>query len=310
VNRRVTLLAALVVVGSTVVAAGREPDAVLNLWPAKAPGETKDLPPEADTTKADGKLIAGKPLIRLGNVSVPTIFVFRPTAEKQNGAALIICPGGGYNILALDLEGTEVAEWFAERGVTCFVLKYRVPRRPDMNPTNLAALQDGQRAVSLVRSRAREWGVDPARIGILGFSAGGNLAGMTAMHFSERRYPNVDGADTIPSRPDFAVLVYPAYFVKSSKEDKNAMYEIDDATVKVSKETPPMFFVHAGDDGVPATNCVLMYLQLKKAGVPSELHIYPTGGHGYGLRPTEQPVTHWPERCYDWLKAEGWLAKK
>lgn len=283
------------------VASAREPDARLPLWPGKPPGETAELPPEADQSKPGTGAVAGRPIIRLGNVSVPTLSVFLPAKEKQTGAAMIICPGGGYSILALDLEGTEVAEWFAEQGVTCFVLKYRVPKRPGQEPKQLAALQDGQRAVGLVRSRAAEWNVDPARIGILGFSAGGNLAGITAMHFTERRYPRVDAADDVASRPDFAVLVYPAYFVEG---------EALHPDVKVSKETPPMFLVHAGDDRISAENSVRLYLAIQKEGVRSELHVYPTGGHGYGLRPTEHAVTHWPERCHEWLIASGWLKQK
>lgn len=292
-----SLIVVFVVVASS---SAREPDAVLPLWPGKPPGETADLPPEADTTKEDGKLIAGKRLIRLGNVSQPTLSVFLPPADKRNGAAIVICPGGGYNILAFDLEGTEVAEWFNERGVTCFVLKYRVPRRPGQDPKQLAALQDGQRAMGLVRHRASEWNVDPARIGILGFSAGGNLAAMMSMHFDERRYGAVDAADAVSSRPDFSVLVYPAYLVEGDKLHPD---------VKITKQTPPTFLVHASDDGVTPVNSALYYVGLKQAGVPSELHIYSKGGHGYGLRRTELPVTAWPQRCHEWLTTSGWLKK-
>jgi acetyl esterase/lipase len=230
----------------------------------------------------------------------PKLIAYLPEKDKANGAAIVICPGGGYNILALDLEGTEVAEWFNERGVTCFVLKYRVPKRPGQEPKQLAALQDGQRAVGLVRSRASEWNVDPARIGILGFSAGGNLAAMTSMHYAERRYDAVDGSDAVSCRPDFAVLVYPAYLVDGDKLHPD---------VKIDKETPPTFLVHAGDDGVTPVNSALYYVGLKQAGVPSELHIFSKGGHGYGLRPTEMPVTSWPARCAAWLETEGWLKK-
>lgn len=282
------------------VAQKREADSVLPLWPGKPPGETVELPPEADTTKPDGKLIAGKPLIRLGNVSKPTLSVFLPPKEKQNGAAIVICPGGGYSILALDLEGTEVAEWFNEIGVTCFVLKYRVPKRPGQTPTALAALQDGQRAMSLIRNRASEWNIDPARIGILGFSAGGNLAGMTSMHSTERRYEKVDAADDVSSRPDFSVLVYPAYFF-----DAKTWQPSDD--VKITKETPPAILIHAHDDGVTPMSSIHYYSELKRAGVPAELHIYSAGGHGYGLRRTERPVTAWPKRVEEWLTAEGWM---
>lgn len=298
--RTLSTAAAVVLFFSTTCLAAREPDAVLPLWPGKPPGETTELPPEADTSKPGVGLIAGKPLIRLGNVSTPTLSVFLPPADKRNGAAIVICPGGGYSILAFDLEGTEIAEWFNNRGVTCFVLKYRVPKRPDQSPKSLAALQDGQRAMSVVRSRASEWNVDPARIGILGFSAGGNLAAMTSMHFDERRYPAVDAADEVSRRPDFSVLLYPAYLAENDKLHPD---------VKITKDTPPAFLVHAGDDRVSPINSALYYVGLKQAGVPAELHIYASGGHGYGLRPTEKPVTSWPERCADWMTSTGLMKK-
>jgi acetyl esterase/lipase len=279
-------------------AAAREPDAVVKLWPGKAPGETVELPAEADTTNEKGQLVAGKRVIRLGNVSEPTLSVYLPPKDKQNGAALVICPGGGYHILAMDLEGTEVAEYFNERGVTCFVLKYRVPRRKERSPTEAGALEDGQRAMSLVRSRASEWSVDPKRIGVLGFSAGGHLAAMTSTHFAERRYEKVDAADDVSSRPDFSVLVYPGYLAEGGKLR---------GEVKITKETPPAFLAHAGDDRVTVESSVLYYLELKRAGVPADLHVYAAGGHGYGLRRTEKPVTGWAERCVEWMTAEGWM---
>jgi len=292
------LLSVMSIVGAT--ASAREPDAELKLWPGKAPGETVELPAEADATKPDGQLIAGKRVIRLGNVSAPTLQVYLPPAEKRNGAAIVICPGGGYSILAMDLEGTEVAEWFSERGVTCFVLKYRVPRRNDRMPKEAGALEDGQRAMGIVRSRASEWSLDPKRIGVLGFSAGGHLAAMTSMHFDKRRYEKVDAADDVSSRPDFSVLIYPGYLSENGKVR-------DD--VKITKETPPTFLVHAGDDRVTAENSVLYYLELKRAGVPADLHVYAGGGHGYGLRATDKPVTAWPERCAEWMTASGWMGK-
>jgi acetyl esterase/lipase len=298
--RSLSVTSILFVLFLTLSASAREPDSVLPLWPGKPPGETKELPPEADTTKPDANLVGGKRLIRLGNVSTPTLSVFLPPADKRNGAAIVICPGGGYSILAFDLEGTEIAEWFNERGVTCFVLKYRVPRRPDQSPKSLAALQDGQRAMSLVRSRASEWNVDPARIGILGFSAGGNLAALTSMHYAERRYPEVDGADDDSCRPDFAVLVYPAYLAEGDKLHPD---------VKITSETPPTFLAHASDDKVSPLNSALYYVGLKQAGVVSELHIYASGGHGYGLRRTDNPVTTWHERCADWMTSTGLMKK-
>jgi acetyl esterase/lipase len=299
-KRLLPLLTLMLTLMPAAASLGREPDAELKLWPGKAPGETAELPAESDTTKPDGQLIAGKRVIRLGNVSTPTLAVYLPPAEKRNGAAIVICPGGGYHILAWDLEGTEVAEWFNERGVTCFVLKYRVPRRNDRSPKEAGALEDGQRAMGLVRSRASEWSLDPKRIGVLGFSAGGHLAAMTSMHFEKRLYEKVDAADDVSSRPDFSVLIYPGYLAEGGKVR-------DD--VKITKETPPTFLAHAGDDRVTAENSVLYFLELKKAGVPADLHVYASGGHGYGLRASEHPVTTWPERCIEWMTATGWMER-
>lgn len=296
--RALTCLATILVLSCCASAYSADPSVKLNLWPAKPPGETKELPPEADTTKDTDNLIAGKRLIRLGNVSTPTLEVYRPAPEKDTGASVIICPGGGHHILAYDLEGTEVAEWLNSIGVTGIVLKYRVPAR-DPEKRWLAAVQDAQRAVSTVRSKAEEWKLDPQRIGILGFSAGGETAGLAAI-FEDRQYDAEDEIDKASTRPDFAVLVYAAGFV-----------ERDNSTikpyVKVTSSTPPMFLVHAADDPVPVANSLFLANELKKNDVPVELHVYSTGGHGYGLRRTEQPVTEWPDRCHAWLRESGWL---
>lgn len=274
-----------------------------NLWPGTPPGDEQlKLPPEENTTKADGRLVGGKPVIRLGNVATPTLAVFPAPKDKATGTACIICPGGGFSILAYDLEGTEVATWLNSIGVTAFVLKYRVPAR-DKDKRWLAAVQDAQRAMSLVRSRAAEWAIDPKRIGICGFSAGGATAGLTAIFCDQRQYAPLDGADKTSSRPDFAMLIYAAYFV-----DRGSTVLRED--IKVTKELPPMFFAHAFDDGVPVFNPLLLAAEMKKVGVPAEVHVYPVGGHGYGLRRTEMPVTTWPDRAADWLRAGGWLKTK
>lgn len=273
---------------------------VLNVWPGKAPGEMKPLDPEKVLESKPGE----KQVKRITNVSVPTLTVFRPAKEKDTGAAVIICPGGGYNILAWDLEGEEVAAWLNSIGVTGIVLKYRVPRRSDQprdQPAPLA-LQDAQRAVSLVRSKASEWQIDPKRIGILGFSAGGNLSARTCIHFEKRSYEPVDEVDKVSARPDFAILIYPAYL--TNKEGTALVPEI-----QVTDRTPPMFFAHAGDDPVIAENSVQLYLALKRAKVPAELHLYAKGGHGFGLRPSAQPCSTWPARCEAWLHTQGWLKK-
>jgi len=277
---------------------------ILNVWPAAAPGETKALPPEADTTKADGQKVGGRRLIRLGNVSTPQLAVYRPSQDKDTGASVIICPGGGFNILAYDLEGTEVAAWLNSIGVTGIVLKYRVPAR-DPQQRWKAAVQDAQRAVSLVRSRAAEWKLDPQRIGILGFSAGGSAAGLTALFGQSRQYDAIDAIDQVSSRPDFALLIYAAYFVERGQTAINP-----NLPVTITKDAPPMFFVHAFDDGIPVQNALLLAAELKKVNVPAEVHVYDVGGHGYGLRPVpELPVTTWPKRAEEWLARRGLLRR-
>jgi acetyl esterase/lipase len=272
---------------------------VLDLWPGTPPGETKELPPEADQTKPDDRLIAGRRIIKLGNVSVPQIAVYRPDSDRDTGAAVVICPGGGHHILAYDLEGTEVAEWLNSIGVTGIVLKYRVPFR-DPDRRWRAAVQDAQRAMSLVRGRSAEWQLDPERIGICGFSAGGETAGLTSL-FSERQYEPIDELDKIPFRPDFAILVYPGGFV-----DRGEAKLKDHVTV--TSAAPPMFFVHAFDDHASVQNSLLLASAVKQAGGSAELHVFATGGHGYGLRPTDEAVTRWPARAGEWLRERGFLA--
>lgn len=285
-------------------AAAAEP-LVLNVWPGAAPGETKTLPPEVDQTKPTDALIAGRRIIKLGNVTTPQLAVYRPAKEKDTGAAVIVCPGGGFNILAYDLEGTEVATWLNTLGVTAIVLKYRVPFR-DPAQRWLAAVQDTQRAMSLVRSRASEWGVDPRRIGLLGFSAGGVAAAYTALLREERRYPPLDAVDRVACRPDFALLIYTGGFVARGETTLSLP-----AGLAFSKEVPPLFFVHAFDDHVPVQNALLAAAEVKKAGGSAELHIYETGGHGYGLRPVaERPVTSWPQRAEAWLSRLGILTRQ
>ena len=270
---------------------------VLTLWPNGAPGANTTTGPEKDTSTATSDLIAGKPLVRLGNVSVPTLTVFAPKG-KNTGAAVVVFPGGGYNILAIDLEGTEVCDWLAARGITCVILKYRVPGTGPY-PKSAEALQDAQRAVGLVREHAVEWGVDAKRVGVLGFSAGAHLAAAVSTHYEQRLYPRVDAADDLSCRPDFAVVVYPGYLALA---DKGFAFSPD---IPVTKETPPTFLVQAEDDPVHVENAVQYFMALKNAGVPAELHIYAKGGHGYGLRRTELPVTTWPDRVDDWLKTIG-----
>ena len=276
---------------------------VFNVWPATPPGDTATLPPEADLTKDTDKLIAGRRIIKTGNVTTPQLAIYRPAREKDTGSAVIICPGGGFNILAYDLEGTEVATWLNSLGVTGIVLKYRVPAR-DPKQAWLAPVQDAQRAVSLVRAHAAKWGLDPARIGILGFSAGGTTAAYTSLLLEDRRYPALDATDKISCRPDFTLLIYTGGFVERFPA---AMTD----TVTFSKAAPPMFLVHAFDDNVAVQNTLHIATELKKVGGSAELHVYDAGGHGYGLRYVEsQPVTTWPARAAEWLARRGLLRPK
>ncbi len=273
---------------------------IIPLWPTGVPGQTSTASEERDMTKDSDNRVAGKRVIRLGNVSTPTITVFRPDQTKNTGASVVVCPGGGYSILAWDLEGTEVCEWLNSIGVTGILLKYRVPKPPTGEP-HAAPLQDVQRALGIVRSRANEWSLDPKRVGVLGFSAGGHLAAMASTSYHERSYPKVDTADEQSSRPDFTILIYPAYLV--SKEAPAQLAQ----NVKVDEQTPPAFLVHAQDDGVPVENSIFYYLGLKNAKVPSELHVFPTGGHGYGLRSSEHAVTGWPKLAEQWMRGRGIL---
>jgi acetyl esterase/lipase len=273
---------------------------LISLWPAEAPGETTPLPPEVDTTKPTDELVAGKRVIRIGNVSTPTLTVYAPPPDTANGAAVLVLPGGGYHILAWDLEGTEVCEWLNSLGITGVLVKYRVPRRTGV-PHFAPPLQDAQRALGIVRHQAKELGLDPQRIGVLGFSAGGHVAAMLSHHHAERSYPRVDEADDTSCRPDFAVLIYPGFLTERDKADALA------PEMKIKAQvTPPTFLAMSQDDPVRVENVIFYYLALKQAGIPGELHVYPEGGHGYGLRRTAANVTSWPDRVADWMRAGGW----
>jgi acetyl esterase/lipase len=266
----------------------------LNLWPHGAPGAQPNSPPEVNTTTTKDRVVEGKPVIRLGSVSVPTLTVYAPKT-KNTGAAVVVFPGGSYQILAIDLEGTEVCEWLNSVGITCILVKYRVPNSGPY-PKSSAALQDAQRAVGIVRSHAKEWQIDPARIGVLGFSAGAHLSAALSTHFDQRLYDPVDDADKTSCRPDFAVIVYAGYLALSEQG------MAPNPEIHVTSQTPPSFIVQAEDDPVHVENSTVYFLALKNANVPAELHLYAKGGHGYGLRRTELPVTAWPKLAETWLQ--------
>jgi acetyl esterase/lipase len=270
----------------------------LPIWPNGVPGAVSgaaDAPAEVDTTTPKDNLIAGKPLIRLGNVSTPTVTVYKQSNTRAAVPAVVVFPGGGYHILAIDLEGTEVCDWLDKAGLACVLMKYRVPETGPY-PKSPAALEDAQRAVGFVRQHAAEWNIDPNRVGVLGFSAGGHLAAALSTHFDKRLYDPVDAADPLSCRPDFAVVIYPGYL---ALDEQNMATNPE---IKPTAQTPPTFIVQAEDDPVHVENATNYFLQLKNAKVPAELHIYADGGHGYGLRPTELPVTAWPLLVEKWLQ--------
>ncbi len=263
----------------------------LKLWPEGVPEKPDFKPePETDVKKEDG-------IRRVSHVSDPSLTVYK--APNPNGTAVLICPGGGYNILAIEHEGTQVSDYLNTLGVTGIVLKYRVPRRDPVKPYE-APLQDAQRAMGLIRKNAADWGIKPDRIGILGFSAGGNLCLMTALHPNERTYranPEVD----LDARPSFVIPVYPAYLTEE-KNDFALRPEI-----AVTRESPPICLVHAGDDRITSAGSALVYLEYKKLGIPAELHVYSSGGHGFGMKPGDKPVNQWHVRVGEWLKSLGML---
>jgi acetyl esterase/lipase len=266
----------------------------LPLWPHGAPGTSAARGPEIDTTAAKDNLIAGKPVVRLGNVSTPTLSLY-PAKGKNSGDAIVVFPGGGYHILAIDLEGTEVCEWLTSAGVACILVKYRVPDSGPY-PKSSAALQDAQRALGMVRAHAEEWHIDPHRVGVLGFSAGGHLSAAISTHFDQRLYDPVDAADQLSCRPDFAVIIYPGYL---ALEDRDFA---PNPEIKVTAQTPPTFILQAEDDPVHVENSTVYFMALKHAKVPAELHVYAEGGHGYGLRRTELPITNWPHLVEEWMR--------
>ena len=278
---------------------------VFPLWPGTPPGPPAKVEgAERDLTKPDDKLIAGRRIIKLGHITTPQMHVYLPDKTKANGGAVLVCPGGGFSILAWDLEGTEVAEWLNSLGFAAIVVKYRVPTREHSDTLNeqgntplkaVGPVMDAQRAMSLTRSKAAAWSLDPQRIGIMGFSAGGETAGLTAILRNERIYPKVDAADEQSCAPNFALPIYPGGF-----------YDKETAGLKpyltITKDTPPMFFAMAQDDHVNSLNCTMLYTALTKEKVPAELHLFTSGGHGYGLRATDEPVTRWPELAARWLR--------
>jgi acetyl esterase/lipase len=266
----------------------------LPLWPGAPPGAKTNLPPDVNVNADGTKQMAGRRYIRLTNVSTPTLTVYKPTT-KNSGAAILVFPGGGYQILSIDLEGTEVCDWLNQIDVTCVLVKYRVPDSGPY-PKSAAALQDAQRAMGMVREHAAEWGIDPHRVGVMGFSAGAHLSVAASNHYDKRLYDPLDAADQLSCRPDFEVVLYPGY---TALANQNYAPNPD---IQPTANTPPTFLLQAEDDNTAhVESSVVYFMQLKNAKVPSEMHIYAEGGHGFGLRPRDYPIMGWPKLVETWL---------
>jgi acetyl esterase/lipase len=297
------------------------------IWPGAAPDPQPVAGPEKVETSGNEFLVAGRPAVGVSNVTRPTMTVYSPTG-KNTGAAVVVFPGGGYQVLAIDLEGTEVCDWLTPKGITCVLLKYRVTDvgpypKSGPYPESPMALEDAQRTVGLVRFHAAEWHIDPHKIGVLGFSAGGHLSAAISTHFAKRLYPAVDAADKESCRPDFAVAIYPGHLSLSAAEwdakqgtrqfvvphSANADEDLgSNPEIPVTSQTPPTFLLQAEDDHVDNVNDSLAYyIALKNAGVPVEMHLYAHGGHAFGLRRTKFPITGWPQLVEVWLETIGMI---
>jgi acetyl esterase/lipase len=260
------------------------------LFPNGAPGENVKLKQVDD---ASGNKVAGCPVLRVGNVSEPTLTFYPAPVNNNSGVTIIVNPGGGYNILAYNLEGTEICKRFNSYGVNCVLVKYRVPRREGLEK-HVAPLQDVQRAIAYTRSHAKEWNINSDKIGVLGFSAGAHLSAVASTNYSSRTYPRIDSYDDVSLRPDFTVLVYPAYLSADN-------FEIS-PELKVDSNTPPTILIQTQDDKSFIDSSLFYYYALKQANVPAAMHLYPSGGHGYGARNTGHTVNEWPHRVLSWLR--------
>ena len=275
----IKLIGSLVLVSSFVFAIERGDE--IRLWPKDAPGSEGVTAPEVSEPSDNPKLPK-----RFTVVHYPSIYVFLPK-EKANGTAVVVAPGGGHSQLVIEKEGWDIADWLNKQGIAAFVLKYRLARAKESKYTVAGeALADAARAVRTVRYRAKEWGVDPARIGFMGFSAGGEVAALIETRFDAGNDSSADAIDRTSSRPDFAVVVYPGY---------------RPGTITAPKNAPPTFLVCADNDRSHVVTTVNLYLDLEKQGVPSEMHIYASGGHGFGMRQSNLPVVSWPDRLREWM---------
>jgi acetyl esterase/lipase len=299
------------------------------IWPGAAPDPQPVAGPEYAETSGKDFHPGGRPAVGVSNVTRPTMTVYSPKG-KNTGAAVVVFPGGGYQILAIDLEGSEVCDWLTPKGITCVLLKYRVTNvgpypKSGPYPESPMALEDAQRTVGLVRFHAAEWYIDPHKIGVLGFSAGGHLSAAISTHFEKRLYPGVDAADKESCRPDFAVSVYPGHMsiaaVEWDAKQGTKKFELPypatedghlalNPDLRITRQTPPTFLLQAEDDHVDnVDDSLAYYVALRKVGVPVEMHLYAQGGHGFGLRRTKLPITGWPDLVETWLKTIGMISE-
>ncbi|UGU18201.1 alpha/beta hydrolase [Sinomicrobium kalidii] len=284
----------------------------VKVWPETIPGAIDNPAYEKETVYANN----GKSP-RISKVTDPLLEIFLPPEGRANGTAVLICPGGGYARLAIDHEGRDIAAWFNQMGITAFVLQYRLPSDAIMKDKSVGPLEDGQEAIRIIRRNAAEWNIAPDRIGVMGFSAGGHLASAISTHFSEKVY---EPEDTTSARPDFSMLIYPVISMdpeithKGSRTNLIGKNPAPDQVkrfsneLQITKDTPPAFLVHSSDDGaVPVENSIRYYLALKNNGVPAEMHVYPEGGHGYGMGRSDNTESTWPEALKKWLQMNDWL---
>ncbi len=301
------------------------------IWPGAAPDPQPVKGPE-NVEVSRNFLVAGRPVTGVNNVTRPTMTVYSPEG-KNTGVAAVVFPGGGYQTLGIDLEGSEVCDWLTSKGITCVLLKYRVTNvgpypKSGPYPESPMALEDAQRTLGLVRFHAAEWHIDPHKIGVLGFSAGGHLVAAISNHFEKRLYPALDDADGQSCRPDFAVAIYPGHLSRSAAEwdasqgvkpfplpppdplslaDKNLGLNPD---IHVTSQTPPTFLLQAENDHIDSVyDSLAYYIALQKAGVPAEMHLYAQGNHAFGLRPTDLPITGWPRLVEIWLRTIGMVSE-
>ena len=283
----------------------------LKLWPDGIPGSKND------PSYVENIITTGGRVTRATNVVTPDLTVFLPDPSKASGAAVLICPGGGYGTLAFDHEGNAIAAWLNDNGIAGIILKYRLPSDRIMTDKSIGPLQDAQEAMRVIRRNATVWKIDPKRVGVIGFSAGGHLASTISTHYADKVY---DVKDNISARPDFSLLIYPVISMDTTithRGSRNNLIGIDPTErnvlrfsneKQITSDTPPAFLVHSSDDNaVPVMNSIGYYMGLQKKKIPAELHIFQKGGHGYGLAPNGGTESSWPALCIKWMKQIGVL---